>query len=113
MAEKTRCEICDRTFKDAEGLAAHNRAKHSENIPKEKNPFTNKKIRGWSILIVILGLLVWGIFALISNTGGGLPPTDIEGHIEAIPSSHILKKPMRVAIQKHMLEHVDGIEGGR
>ena len=113
MAERVRCEMCDRTFKDAEGLAAHNKAKHSENISKEKNPFPIKKIRNWSILIAIVGLLAWGIFALILNTGGGLPPTDIEGHIEAIPSSHVLKKPMRVAIQKHMLEHADGVEGGR
>ena len=30
MAEKARCEICERNFKDGEGLAMHNAAKHSE-----------------------------------------------------------------------------------
>ena len=30
MAERTRCEICNREFKDMGGLAGHNKAKHSE-----------------------------------------------------------------------------------
>ena len=42
-----------------------------------------------------------------------LPPIDIRGHIEANPSSHVLKEPMPIVIQKHMLEHVDGVEKGR
>ncbi len=36
MAEKARCEICDRTFKDAEGLAMHNKAKHPEKVLMKK-----------------------------------------------------------------------------
>jgi len=64
MTEKTRCEICDRNFKDAEGLAMHNKAKHPEKIPKEKKPFPVKKIRNWVIFLVIIGLTVWGIYAL-------------------------------------------------
>lgn len=107
MAEKTRCEICDRTFKDAEGLVAHDKAKHPEKIPKEKKPFPVKKIRNMSIFIIILGLIivsiVWGISGIER-----LPPTDIQGHIESNPAFHVLKEPMSIPIQKHMLEHADG-----
>ncbi len=112
MAEKTRCEICDRTFKDANGLVAHNKAKHSESINNERKALPVKKIKNWSIFIIIVGLIiaviVWGISSVEK-----LPPTDIQGHVEANPLSHVLKEPMPIAIQKHMLEHVDGIEGGR
>lgn len=112
MAEKTRCEICDRTFKDAEGLAAHDKAKHPEKIPKEKKPLPIKKIRNWSIFIIVLAFIIvviaWGISSIER-----LPPIDIDGHIESNPPSHILKEPMLITIQKHMLEHADGIEKGR
>lgn len=112
MTEKTKCEICDRTFKDAEGLAAHNKAKHSEKIPKEKKFLPVKKIRNWSIFIMVLGLIIAGIALGVSNIER-FPPTDMDGHIESSPPSHILKEPMPIAIQKHMLEHADGIEKGR
>ena len=112
MTEKIRCEICDRTFKDIEGLAAHNKAKHPENIPKEKKSLPIKKVRNWSFLIIIVGLIIAGIVWGISNIER-LPPTDMDGHIESNPISHILKEPMSIVIQKHMLEHADGVEKGR
>lgn len=71
MAEKTKCEICDRAFKDAEGLAMHNKAKHPEKVPKERKPLPVKKIRNWTIFLVVVGLLGWGLYSLIANTGGG------------------------------------------
>ena len=37
-----------------------------------------------------------------------LPPTDMQGHVEANPDSHVLKEPMPIPIHKHMLEHADG-----
>ena len=67
MAEKTRCETCDRTFKDLEGLTAHNKAKHPELIKEPKKPLPVKKIRNWAIFIVIIALVVWGIASLINN----------------------------------------------
>lgn len=112
MAEKTRCEICDRTFKDIDGLSAHNKVKHPEKVPKERRPLPVKKIRNWSIFIIILGLIITGIVWGISGVEK-LPPTDMQGHVESNPASHILKEPMPIAVQKHMLEHVDGQEGGR
>lgn len=112
MAEKTRCEVCDRIFKDEGGLAAHNKAKHPEQITKEKTSLPVKKIRNWTISLVILGLIIAGVVWSISSTET-LPPTDMNGHIESNPPSHILKEPMQLVVQKHMLEHADGQEGGR
>lgn len=112
MAEKTRCEICDRTFKDAGGLSQHNLAVHSQQEVRRANSINVKKIRNWVIFIVVLiaiGILIYLPLRNIEN----LPPIDIEGHVESNPPSHILKEQMPIAIQKHMLEHVDGIEGGR
>lgn len=111
MAEKARCEICDRNFKDAEGLAMHNAAKHKKSEKSEGKKIPFKKIRNWGIFIIIFGLIVWGGFSLFSGIKV-LPPTDMQGHVEANPASHILKEPMPIAIQKHMLEHADGT-GGR
>jgi hypothetical protein len=67
MAEKVRCEICDRTFKDTEGLAMHNKAKHPELIPKDRKKLPVKKIRNWFIGLVVIGLLILGIYSLIGN----------------------------------------------
>jgi len=112
MAEKARCEICDRTFKDADGLRAHNAAKHPESVKKEGKPMNLGKYKGWLIFIVIVIALVWGIMWL-SSSRTVLPPTDMVGHIEVNPPSHVLKEPMDIRVHKHMLEHVDGTEGGR
>ncbi|MBI4447941.1 DUF3105 domain-containing protein [Candidatus Woesearchaeota archaeon] len=66
-----------------------------------------RKIRNWSIFITIMALVIGGIYLLVSSIKT-LPPTDIIGHIEQSPSSHILKEPMPIKMQKHMLEHSDG-----
>jgi hypothetical protein len=117
MAERIKCEICDREFKNIDSLEQHNRDKHSDKMKKEKNRenFELKKYKGWIIFILIIGVFGFGIYWLSSNVGGALtlPPTTMAGHIEASPKSHVLKKPMDIAVQKHMLEHVDGQEGAR
>ena|SRR3989338_1154634 len=64
------------------------------------------KIGNWPILI-IAAVIIGGIYFLVPNTKT-LPPTDIQGHIEMSPPSHILKEPMSISVQKHMLEHADG-----
>ncbi len=107
MAERTRCEICNREFKDLDGLSAHNKAKHPEKISKEKKPILSKKTKNWGIFFIVVILAIAGIVWLISGIKT-LPPTDIQGHVEENPPSHILKEPMPITIQKHMLEHADG-----
>jgi len=106
---KTHCDICDRNFKNEEALEMHNRAKHASPEKKESKPLPMKKIRNWGIFIIIIVLLVWGVIALIPG-GLTLPPTTMQGHTEQLPSSHVLKKPMPIEIQKHMLEHADGVD---
>lgn len=114
MEDEIKCVECDKEFNHVDSLAMHNRAKHPEKVPKEKKPLPIKKIKNYTIAIIILGLIIYGIFFAISSSANtrSLPPTSMEGHIEANPPSHILKKPMGISIQKHMLEHVDGIDGG-
>jgi len=107
MAEKARCGMCDKTFKDADGLTAHNKAKHPEKIPKGRKSPPMSKIRNWGVFIIITGLIILGVFWGVSNSKT-LPPIDMKGHVELNPLSHVLKEPMSIAIQKHMLEHADG-----
>lgn len=80
MAKKARCEICGRTFKDSEGLVMHNKAKHPEKVSREKKPLLTKKIRNWSIFILVIGLSMWGIYALVQS---GAPEGD--DYSEKIP----------------------------
>ena len=106
---KTRCELCDRNFKNEEALEMHNAAKHNVSDPKKesKSKINIKKLKNWSIFIAVVLLVVWGISSLIPDIRN-LPPTDAQGHIEVNPASHISKEPMQLLIQKHMLEHADG-----
>ncbi|MEK6826681.1 MAG: hypothetical protein AABX08_00270 [Nanoarchaeota archaeon] len=67
MTEKTRCGICDRTFKDANGLLMHNSAKHPELVKKPKKPLPVKKIRNWIICLAFISLIIWIVYALIPD----------------------------------------------
>lgn len=58
------------------------------------------------IIIIIVSIVVLG-FSLISKRKV-LPPTSMAGHIESNPPSHVMKEPMPLEIQKHMIEHADG-----
>ncbi len=108
-----KCESCERDFKSEDALRMHNSSKHSQSLEKEKvAKVSPSKIKNWLILAVILGLIFYGIFFTFSSIKV-LPPTDMQGHVESSPLSHVLKEPMSIQIQKHMLEHVDGEEGGR
>lgn len=68
MAEKIECEICNKKFKSQEALDMHKNNVH----PEEKNSplrIDSKRIRKWAILIIIIGLLVWGVYAMIQSQG--------------------------------------------
>ncbi len=64
MTERARCNICDRTFGNEDGLESHNKAKHPELIKKPKKKISKKRIRNWAIFIIIVGLIIWGIIGL-------------------------------------------------
>lgn len=104
------CTECKKEFGSEDALVQHTKIKH----PKETKQSAFKlgakqkrKIKNWSIFIVIAVLVVGSIYFFVSNIKN-LPPTDPQGHSEANPLSHILKQPMSIAVQKHMLEHADG-----
>jgi len=62
---KTHCSICDRNFKNEEAFAMHNQAKHNTQSQTSSSPISSmnfKKIRNWTIFIIILV----GIIYLIS-----------------------------------------------
>jgi len=64
-------------------------------------------LKTWVLRVVLLIPLTLGLVIWLNNRQV-LPPTDIAGHIEKNPSSHILDEPLPLEIQKHMLEHADG-----
>ena len=103
------CQYCHKKFGTEEALNQHLIAKHSEKKEEEKaivKPATKRKVRNWVIFFIILAAVVYGFYSLSSSKS--LPPTDFSNHIEQNPPSHILKVPMPLRIQKHMLEHADG-----
>jgi len=113
MSEKNRCEICNRNFKDEEGFDMHNSAKHPKPAKKEKSIKLNpKKIKNWGIFIVVSLVIIFGLYFMLSGAKT-LPPTDMQGHVESSPLSHVSKDQMSIPVQKHMLEHVDGQQGVR
>ncbi|MBI2632351.1 hypothetical protein HYW75_05080 [Candidatus Pacearchaeota archaeon] len=63
MAERVICEICKREFKDVDGLAQHNAAKHAhetENKTLSSNfGFNYKKLRNWVIVLVFIIGIIW------------------------------------------------------
>lgn len=90
MAKKY-CEICDRNFKDEDGLAMHNSAKHSAINPTTENKkFNFKKYYNLIIFSVVLLLMGTFIFYLIPNYEVSELNTDIENlDIESIPSGSV------------------------
>ena len=56
------------------------------------------------ISIAIIGGLAWYI-----SISPKLPPTTLAGHIEESPPAHIVAMSIPENIQKHMLEHADGV----
>ncbi|MBI5465986.1 MAG: hypothetical protein HY974_01705 [Candidatus Kerfeldbacteria bacterium] len=71
------------------------------------NKRRRKKIISWILggtgTVVAVGALLWFI-----ATRPNLPPTNMQGHIEESPNTHITDAPIPDAIQRHMLEHADG-----
>ncbi len=59
-------------------------------------------------VIAAVGLIALGLRFSSGAAGTYYPPTDVAGHTESAPPSHILSRPMPLSIFKHMLEHADG-----
>ncbi|MBS3086106.1 hypothetical protein J4422_00190 [Candidatus Pacearchaeota archaeon] len=77
--ETFKCESCNRIFGSKEALEMHGAAKHPEKVPKDKKRFPVKKTRNWVIFILILGLVIFGVYFLMtsSNSFDDLPASEI------------------------------------
>jgi len=113
MANKAECEICGKILNSEDGLASHKRDKHSIERERDKDPVDVKKTKKRYIIIIISLIIIFGVYWMFTSASNAtsLPPISMEGHVERVPSSHILRKPLALNVQKHLLEHVDGIEG--
>ncbi len=71
MADKVRCEICNRTFKDEDGLRQHNIAKHSSHSSDDSSG-NKKSMKGWIIFLVIaagiIAFIVWSVMGVVNQS---------------------------------------------
>ena len=56
-----KCEFCDREFETEEALNHHTTAKHQTAEKKEKRG-SGKKIRNWSIFLVVIALVIGSLY---------------------------------------------------
>ncbi len=66
MAQRARCEICDRDFPSADALVMHNSAKHSI---QEKPKTINKKM--WITIVIIAFIIILGYFFISEKSTAG------------------------------------------
>jgi len=104
-----KCKHCGNEFNSADALQMHMHAKHFDE--KRGISINFRKIKIYSIVGVVLILLIFGGFALTNRKS--LPPKDMAGHIEVVPDTKILGRPLDPRIHKHILEHFDGEDGSR
>lgn len=80
--EKITCEKCNKKFSTEEALQMHTRAKHTEIKKESKSISPKKKIRNWTITIIILASIVFGISYLKPENpeGGDLLSINLRDH---------------------------------
>jgi len=101
------CDKCDKTFGSEESLSMHNRSIHPAPVKKELiTKKAKKKIFMLAVVFAIVFLISFGLFNMV--TAKKLPPTHFANHIEESPPSHVVREPLDIRIQRHMLEHSDG-----
>ncbi|MEK6929031.1 MAG: hypothetical protein AABW65_03725 [Nanoarchaeota archaeon] len=65
---KPRCELCNRDFKNEEGLMQHNSDKHSSKINSEPiNKLNYKKVKKYIIIGIFLIILIWLLWMTMSS----------------------------------------------
>lgn len=100
-----RCSRCKSAFSSKGSLRQHLRAKHPQVYRLRQAVFY-----GGGALIA--AALMLGFVSLISAQRT-LPPTSFAGpHVETWPSERISSRPIPIAQQKHIVEHVPGGQPG-
>tara|TARA_B100000745_G_scaffold300564_1_gene255320 strand:- start:7426 stop:7950 length:525 start_codon:yes stop_codon:yes gene_type:complete len=82
-------------------------AKRKEHVSQKRSRNKMKMGKYVAYTVITLGVL-WGIIWLLSLVPK-LPPISAENHSEDSPVAHILTTPIPDRMQRHMLEHADGI----
>jgi hypothetical protein len=104
----------DETIEATGSRAESRRLKQERRQADERRRAWRKRLRRRArigAVVLVLGGAIGGLAAWFWSRGE-LPPTSMANHVEVNPPGHILKEPMPIPIQKHMLEHADGIERG-
>ncbi len=66
--KKFKCENCERDFKSEDALKMHNSSKHSQKLSEKKTTKkSSKKIKNWFIILLVFGIVFYGIFWIIGN----------------------------------------------
>jgi hypothetical protein len=106
------------TGTDAELSRAERKGQAREEAKVEREAARRRRrIRklGRKVLLYGLGALALAgsgyLFYVNVVAVGVLPPTTIDGHIEALPPARISDRPISIAVQKHILEHWNGATG--
>jgi len=104
----------DRTIEGAGSRDEARRLKQEQRRAEERRRAWRKRLRRGArigVVVLVVGGGIGGLAAWFWSRGE-LPPTSMANHVEENPRGHILKEPMPIVIQKHMLEHADGIQRG-
>lgn len=73
-----KCSKCEKLFNSADALAMHAQAKHPQHHKKPLLTIRQKKkIRNWAMVLVVLGLLIWG-FTVLFNKEQSSPSLKID-----------------------------------
>ena len=89
MENKYQCEKCEKEFNSEESLAMHNKSKHPELVPKNRKPLPLKKIRNWTIFLIIVGLIIWGTVAIIPGSNVKELNVNLNGGSVSIPAGEV------------------------
>ena len=82
----------------------HNR---EERQKEQRNEKMKKTLTITAIILVVGGGII--ALAVFSSKAPNLPPTSQVNHSENSPPGRIVTRPIPEGIQKHMLEHADGV----
>ncbi len=107
MAERARCGICMRDFKNQEALEMHNNAKHSiSSASGEKKPVGENKIKNYIVFFVVVGLIAVFFWWLVSSAFAGTKECKTKPATEINIGSH---KDLKLHIHQDLQIIIDGV----
>lgn len=102
-----KCEKCNREFLTADALAMHNKAKHFGEIKQSTKQLTSlstqnkKKIRNWTIFLIIIGIIIFSLYSLRTNGKKVNQEDNLEDKLDITLSNESLAKIPQGAVHWH------------